>query len=74
MCQEVMEPMKLSLLEARRLRGKTQEECAKALGVTVTTYRKLERRPELLKVRDLQILSDFLQIPIEDFLFLAENQ
>ena len=43
---------------------------AKILGVTVQTYRRLERNPELLKVKDIQILSEYLDMPLRDFLFI----
>ena len=71
--QEVKKTMKLSLAEARRLRGKRQCDMAKILGGTVQTYRRLERNPELLKVKDIQILSEYLNMPLRDFLFIPDD-
>ena len=54
--REVRKPMKLSLAEARRLRGKRQCDMA-----------------ELLKVKDIQILSEYLDMPLRDFLFIPDD-
>lgn len=61
--------MRLSLAEARRLRGKRQKDLAEALGVTTQTYRKMELNPELVKIKDAQIISEYLEIPLENLRF-----
>ncbi len=43
------------------------------MGVTVQTYRRLERNPELLKVKDIQVLSEYLNMPLRDFLFIPDD-
>lgn len=65
--------MKLSLAQARRLKGKRQCDMAKILGITIQTYRKLELNPEKLKVKDIQIISEYLNIPLRYFLFIPDD-
>ena len=65
--------MRLSLIQARKLRGKRQIDLAKVLGINIQTYRKLEKKPDLLKIKDLRILSKYLDIPMEKFLLVAKE-
>lgn len=65
--------MRLSLIQARKLRGKRQIDLAKVLGINVQTYRKLEKKPDLLKIKDLRILSKYLDIPMEKFLLVEKD-
>ena len=65
--------MRLSLIQARKLRGKRQIDLAKVLGINIQTYRKLEKKPDLLKIKDLRILSKYLDIPKEKFLLVAKD-
>ena len=65
--------MRLSLIQARKLRGKRQIDLAKVLGINIQTYRKLEKKPDLLKIKDLRILSKYLDIPMEMFLLVEKD-
>ena len=65
--------MRLSLIQARKLRGKRQIDLAKVLGINIQTYRKLEKQPDLLKIKDLRILSKYLDIPMEKFLLVEKD-
>lgn len=65
--------MRLSLIQARKLRGKRQIDFAKVLGINIQTYRKLEKKPDLLKIKDLRILSKYLDIPMEKFLLVEKD-
>ena len=65
--------MRLSLIQARKLRGKRQIDLAKVLGINIQTYRKLEKKPYLLKIKDLRILSKYLDIPMEKFLLVEKD-
>lgn len=65
--------MRLSLIQARKLRGKRQIALAKVLGINIQTYRKLEKKPDLLKIKDLRILSKYLDIPMEKFLLIEKD-
>ena len=60
--------MRLSLAEARRLRGRRQKDLADVLGV-IQTYRKMELNPELIKIKDARIISEYLEIPLENLRF-----
>ena len=61
--------MRLALAEARRLRGRRQKDLADVLGVTIQTYRKMELNPELIKLKDARIISEYLEIPLENLRF-----
>ena len=65
--------MIFSLIQARKLRGKRQIDLAKVLGINIQTYRKLEKKPDLLKIKDLRILSKYLDIPMEKFLLIEKD-
>ena len=65
--------MRLSLIQARKLIGKRQIDLAKVLGINIQTYRKLEKKPDLLKIKDLRILSKYLDIPMEKFLLIEKD-
>lgn len=65
--------MRLSLIQARKLRGKRQIDLAKVLGINIQTYRKLEKKPDLLKIKDLRILSKYLDISMEKFLLVEKD-
>lgn len=65
--------MRLSLAEARRLRGKRQKDLAEALGVTTQTYRKMELNPELVKIKDARIISEYLEIPLKNLQFTVSE-
>ena len=65
--------MRLSLIQARKLRGKRQIDLAKVLGINIQTYRKLEKKPDLLKIKDLRMLSKYLDIPMEKFLLIEKD-
>ena len=65
--------MRLSLIQARKLRGKRQIDLAKVLGINIQTYRKLEKKPDLLKIKDLRILSKYLDNPMEKFLLVEKD-
>lgn len=65
--------MRLSLIQARKIRGKRQIDLAKVLGINIQTYRKLEKKPDLLKIKDLRILSKYLDIPMEKFLLIEKD-
>ena len=65
--------MRLSLIQARKLRGKRQIDLAKVLGINIQTYRKLKKKPDLLKIKDLRILSKYLDIPMEKFLLIEKD-
>lgn len=57
-------------IKARRiLKGYTQEELAKILGISKATYVNMENKPLELKFRKIKKLAEALGCKAEDFLF-----
>lgn len=66
----------LRLIRERRLSESkrfSQEECAKVIGVSMPTYRKLEKHPENLTKAQSTALADHLGCAEED-IFLRVNR
>lgn len=61
--------MRLTLKQARLIKEKTQEEMAGVLGISVDTYRKIERTPDVATVRQAKKISDTLGISYNDIFF-----
>ena len=61
--------MKYTVRQARRLAEKTQIETAKALGVCEHTYRKMEKNPESVTIKQAAELSSFFGIPYDHIFF-----
>lgn len=51
----------------RNLRGYTQEEVAKALGIAPKTYRGKEANPDTFTVSEIKKLARFLELEEGDF-------
>ncbi len=51
----------------RCLKRMTQMECAEALSVSISTYRRLENHPNEIELNDMFILSEVLEWNIIDF-------
>lgn len=60
---------KLTPKELRGLHHKTQAEVARALNVHVTTYQRMEKNPETVRVCEGKILADFYGVKFEDIFF-----
>ena len=59
-------------LKAARVRaGKTQQECADALGITRIMYAQKERGLNGFSLDQAGVLSAFLQIPKQDFFLVG---
>lgn len=63
----------LTVKEMRRLKDKTQEACAVAIGVHVNTYRSLEEHPEKFTVKQAVALCKFLEADYNTVIFLPKN-
>lgn len=50
---------------------KSQEDCAKALGISVPTYRELEYNPGKIDLNQAFILADFLEWNLFEFFLEA---
>ena len=64
--------MKLTLKQARRLKDESQKNLAEILNVTVKTYRRLEKNPNLITIEQARKISDYLEIPCDE-IFFASN-
>lgn len=57
-------------IKARRvLKGLTQEDVAKMLGISMPTYRKMENHPLVLNLIKIKRLAKVLDCQVENFLF-----
>lgn len=55
-------------LKVQRFRkGKSQEECANILGISIPTYRELEYNPNKINLEQAFLLSDFLDWNLFEF-------
>lgn len=61
--------MSFTLRQARRYRDKTITDMADMLNISRTTYIRLEANPTNIKLSTALSISDYLDIPIDDFIF-----
>lgn len=64
--------LKFTLKQARLLKGLTQKEVAKKLGVHVQTYSNMERNPDDVTVGEAKLISEILGFSY-DFIFFNGN-
>ncbi|WP_335682140.1 helix-turn-helix transcriptional regulator [Priestia flexa] len=67
-----MVKLKFTLKQARLLKGLTQKEVAKKLGVHVQTYSNMERNPDDVTVGEAKLISEILGFSY-DFIFFNDN-
>lgn len=60
---------KLTLKQARRLRGKTQDNLADHLGIHVQTYRKIEENPNEATIGQAKEIAAFLEYKYDIIFF-----
>ena len=60
---------KLTPKAARLLREKTQKECADALKIHASTYRRLELAPSKFTIEQAEKLCEFLDVEFNDVYF-----
>lgn len=59
----------LTLKNARRIAEKSQEEMAKAIGVSRVTYSKIEKNPDNATIAQAKAISNVLKIPYDEIFF-----
>lgn len=64
--------MGFTVKQARRYADLTQEAVAKALGVSVSTYAKLEKHPELFTMAQAQHFCTAVSISEDEINFFTE--
>jgi DNA-binding XRE family transcriptional regulator len=60
--------VKLTLKQARLIKGFTQVQMANMLGIHVQTYQKMEKHPDEVTVKQAKQLSEILEFSY-DFIF-----
>lgn len=65
--------MQMRPVEARRMRGLTQEAVANALKISRGCYINKEKHPERMTISEAQAFAQLVNIPMEDIIFLPEN-
>lgn len=61
--------MTLTLRQARRLREKTQAEMAEFLNISLSTYVKLEEKPDEATIKQAKKISEYLEVPYDEIFF-----
>ncbi|MGP9043375.1 helix-turn-helix transcriptional regulator [Cytobacillus kochii] len=64
--------MNLTLRQARLIKGFTQKDIAKRLGVHVHTYMKMEKDPEVVTIRDAKKICNILELSY-DYIFFNHD-
>lgn len=64
--------MEMTVRKARILADKTQQFMADALGISKSTYIRIERNPETATIAQAKIISRIVAMPIDD-IFYSHN-
>lgn len=64
------EPLKITLKAARVNAGLTQEEAAKAIGISARTYLSWEKDPSQISAKFQAIIEDVFHISVNSIIFL----
>lgn len=54
--------------DARLARGKNEEDCAAAMGVSTPNYQAIEQGKNAISLPELEVLAFYLDIPLDHFL------
>ncbi len=57
-----------TIQEARIATGKKEEDCAKAMGLSLSNYQAFEQGQEAISLPELEVLAFYLDIPVDHFL------
>ena len=63
----------LKVDEWRRAKEITQKEMAKALGISLPTYLRLEKNPGEIKIKDAFKMAEILDVNFNDIIFLPSQ-
>jgi transcriptional regulator with XRE-family HTH domain len=64
---------KLTLKSARQIKGLTQEEAAKSIGISVETLQNYEKGKSFPTILTLKKIEDVYQVSYNDLIFLQDN-
>lgn len=65
--------MARTLKEWRVHKGLTQEQFAKELGISPSTYNIWEKKPDVIKIRNVVLLSKTLGVSPQDIIFFDDE-
>jgi DNA-binding XRE family transcriptional regulator len=65
--------MAMTLKAARIIRGYTQEELAEMIGVSRSTYIKMEKMPDNITVGLAKAISKAVDVPLDDLFFARDS-
>ena len=63
----------LTLKEWRSRKNYTQQELAKVIGISPSTYNIWENNPEIIKPKDAFKIAKALNVSIDEIIFLKEQ-
>lgn len=63
----------MNLKEARKRNRLTQKDVAGFLGISLPTYIKMEKSPEVISIGDAQKLAELFGISISDIFFSSND-
>ncbi|AYU54642.1 helix-turn-helix transcriptional regulator [Staphylococcus debuckii] len=63
----------LTLKEWRSRKNYTQQELAKVIGISPSTYNIWENNPEIIKPKDAFKIANALNVSINEIIFLKEQ-
>lgn len=63
----------MTIRQARMMRDITIERMANKLNVCRDTYRKMEHHPEKISIEHAISISEFLNVPLDNLIFLPEG-
>jgi len=64
----------MTIKEARKKVNKSQEACARHLGISLGGYRKKEQNPSMFRIDEFARLADFLGYQFDFFYNIMCNQ
>lgn len=65
--------MRFTVRQARRLSEVSQREIARKLGISVDTYRNIERHPNKATIWQAQKISEITKIPCDNIFFGGDS-
>lgn len=66
-------PQRMRLDEIRRARKFSQEFMAKQMGISRSTYIKMETNPQNITMEQAANLAKILNVDVDDIIFLTES-
>lgn len=65
--------MQMTVKKARLLADKTQQFMADALGISKSTYIRIEKDPETATIAQAKVISKIVSMPVDDIFFVSNS-